>query len=55
MVNYPDYSIVVGQPGKVVGSTIDLDADWFEQHDFSDTYYDAAALSAIQEKLRKAS
>lgn len=49
----PDYSIVVGQPGKVKGSTIDIDARKFGEYDFSDTYYDAEALKMIQEKLRE--
>ena len=49
----PDYSIVVGRPGQVKGSTIDLDARYFASHDFSDTYYDATALAAIQQKLNK--
>lgn len=48
----PDYSIVVGQPGKVKGSTIDIDLRKFEEHDFSDTYYDIEALKLIQEKLK---
>lgn len=47
----PDYSIVVGQPGKVKGSTIDIDQRKFQEEDFSDTYYDTEALKLIKEKL----
>ena len=43
----PDYSIVAGRPGKVVGSTIDLDRKKFEEYDFSETYYDSEALRLI--------
>jgi len=48
----PDYSVVVGHPGKVKGSTIDIDARKFEEYDFSDTYYDAEALRRILKKLK---
>lgn len=44
----PDYSIAAGRPGKVVGSTIDLDRKKFEEYDFSQTYYDPEALRTIQ-------
>ena len=47
----PDYSIVVGTPGKIKGSTIDLDLKYFLNEDFSETYYDEAALALIKEKL----
>ncbi len=47
----PDYSIAVGTPAQVKGSTIDLDLEFFRQQDFSDTYYDPAALALIQQKL----
>jgi acetyltransferase-like isoleucine patch superfamily enzyme len=49
----PDYSIVVGCPGQVRGSTIDLDMKYFASHDFSDTYYDATALEMIKRKMPK--
>lgn len=49
--NIPDYSIVVGSPGQVKGSTIDLDAKFFLEQDFSDTYYDQDALTLIFEKI----
>lgn len=51
----PDYSIVVGQPGKVVGSTIEMDAKLFEEaavpDSYAQTYYDPQALLRIQERL----
>lgn len=47
----PDYSIVVGMPAKIVGSTIDMDAELFKEHDYSGTYYDMQALQRITEKL----
>jgi acetyltransferase-like isoleucine patch superfamily enzyme len=47
----PDYSIVAGQPGRVVGSTIDADAKQFEEYDYSETYYDAQALLRIRERF----
>lgn len=49
----PDYSIVVGQPGKIIGSTIVSDKKYFEEYDFSDTYYDRIALEQIREMLKK--
>lgn len=49
----PDYSIVVGQPGKVIGSTIDIDKRFFEDNDFSDSYYDIDALIEIKNQLSK--
>lgn len=50
----PDYSIVVGSPGKIKGSTIDLDTKFFKDFDFSETYYDTNALEMIQMKLKEA-
>jgi acetyltransferase-like isoleucine patch superfamily enzyme len=47
----PDYSIVIGWPGKIQGSTIDFDLKSFKEHDYSGTYYDEAALNLIKEKL----
>ncbi|MEI6258795.1 MAG: acyltransferase [Deltaproteobacteria bacterium] len=47
----PNYAIVVGRPGQVKGSTVDIDAKYFAQHDFSDTYYDPDALALIKQKL----
>lgn len=49
----PDYSIVVGSPGQIKGSTIDLDSRYFADHDFSETYYDSTALASIKQKLNK--
>ena len=51
----PDYSVVVGRPGKVRGSTLDIDARFFQTHDFSDTYYDQEALQLVREKLAESS
>lgn len=48
----PDYSIVAGQPGKIIGSTIAVDEGYFEEYDFSDTYYDQGALAQIKERLK---
>ena len=50
----PDYSIVMGQPGKVKGSTIALDEEYFRDCDYSDTYYDSKMLEEIKRKLNKA-
>lgn len=51
----PDFSIVVGQPGKVVGSTIEMDAKLFGAaavpDGYAQTYYDPQALLWIQERL----
>lgn len=47
----PNYSIVVGSPAKVVGSTIDMDTRYFRDEDYSETYYDAEALHLIRDKL----
>jgi acetyltransferase-like isoleucine patch superfamily enzyme len=49
----PDYSIVTGSPGKVKGRTIDLDAKFFANYDYSDTYFDQAALKEIKSLLNK--
>ena len=47
----PDYSILVGSPGKIIGSTLDTDAHFIAEYNFSDTYYDKVALALIKEKL----
>lgn len=49
----PDYSLAVGLPAQVIGSTIDLDLEYFSQHDFTDHYYDPAVLASIKQKLVK--
>lgn len=49
--NVPDYSVFLGNPGEVRGSTLDLDARAFAKGDFSGTYYDAAALDAVRARL----
>lgn len=43
-----DYSIVVGAPSRVVGSTIDLDRKYFAMGDLTHTYYDLEALMRIR-------
>ncbi len=43
----PDHSVFVGWPGKVRGSTIDLDRRQFHKMDYSATYYDQDALAKI--------
>jgi acetyltransferase-like isoleucine patch superfamily enzyme len=47
----PDFSIVVGIPGQVIGSTIDIDAEFFKSHDVSETYFDKSALALVKQKL----
>lgn len=49
--NIPDYSIVLGAPAKVTGSTLDLDIKFLKEQDFFETYFDPEALSEIQRKL----
>ena len=57
MVNsdVPDYSIVVGMPGKVMGSTLDIDQSFFKEFDFSHSYYDKDALRIIKDSLQEIS
>ena len=43
--NIPDYSIVIGQPGKIVGSTMDLDIELIKKNDYSQTYYDISIFN----------
>ena len=45
----PDYSLVVGAPGKVVGSTLEIDKRFFLSKDYSSTYYDKEALSKLNQ------
>jgi len=47
----PDYSIVMGYPAKVVGTTLETDARFFSKRDYSETYYDEEALVRIRERL----
>lgn len=49
--NIADYAVVAGQPGRIVGSTIEYDAKQFKDHDFSDTYYDSEALALIKKSI----
>jgi len=46
----PDYSLVVGTPGKVVGSTLEIDRRFFSTGDYSATYYDKEALSKLKKE-----
>ncbi len=45
----PDYSLVVGSPGRIVGSTLEIDKRFFESHDYSSTYYDIDALKILKQ------
>lgn len=47
----PDYAVVGGQPGRIIGSTIEHDAKQFQHRDFSDTYYDREALMLIMKSI----
>jgi len=47
--NIPDYSLVVGAPGKVVGSTLDIDKRFFLSEDYSSTYYDKESLIKLNQ------
>jgi acetyltransferase-like isoleucine patch superfamily enzyme len=49
----PDYSVVVGNPGQIRGSTLDIDRRHFRAEDFSSTYYDADALGLINSKIKR--
>lgn len=44
----PDYSLVVGAPGKVIGSTLEIDKKLFLSDDYSSTYYDKEALKKMK-------
>jgi acetyltransferase-like isoleucine patch superfamily enzyme len=52
--NVPDFAIVLGNPGEVRGSTLDLDARAFKSGDFSSTYYDGDALEAVLARVEAA-
>lgn len=42
----PDYSIAVGSPAKVIGSTLETDKRYLEEHpELKDVYYDKNALN----------
>jgi len=43
--NVPDYSIVMGLPGKISGTTLDLDAPYLQAGRCHDTYYDQGLLA----------
>jgi acetyltransferase-like isoleucine patch superfamily enzyme len=44
----PNYSIVIGNPGRIKGSTLEKDKKFFKEFDFSDTYYDQEALAVMK-------
>jgi len=51
----PDYSVVVGSPGKIIGSTMDIDREFISEfEELHNIYYDEQALrqilNAIDEK-----
>ena len=51
----PDYSVVVGSPGKIIGSTMDIDRKFISEfEELHNIYYDEQALrqilNAIDEK-----
>ena len=46
----PDYSLVVGAPGTVIGSTLEIDRRFFSTGDYSATYYDKEALSKLKKE-----
>jgi acetyltransferase-like isoleucine patch superfamily enzyme len=48
----PDYSIVVGNPGQIKGSTKDIDRIFLRAEDFSSTYYDPNVLSLNRSKIK---
>jgi acetyltransferase-like isoleucine patch superfamily enzyme len=50
----PDFGIVLGNPGEIRGSTLDLDARAFKSNDFSSTYYDTDALELVRARLKAA-
>ena len=44
----PDYSVVVGSPGKIIGSTLDIDQKFIKEYEeLQDLYYDGQALRQI--------
>lgn len=48
----PDYSIAVGNPAKVVGSTKNLDKPFLDNKTIQDFYYDKAVLNEILGKSK---
>ena len=49
----PDYSIVIGSPGSIKGSTLEQDKKFFKEFDFTETYYDKEALEIIKRNIQK--
>lgn len=47
----PDYSIAVGSPAKVIGSTLEIDKEIIKENpSFKETYYDMDALELMDKK-----
>lgn len=45
---YPDYSIIVGNPAKIVGDTRDIDSEFMKEHNISQTYYNKEILEELK-------
>lgn len=46
----PDYSIAIGSPAKVIGSTLEIDKEIIKENpSFKETYYDVEALELMDE------
>ena len=49
----PDYSIAMGNPAKVTGSTLDTDREFFREHpELKEMYYDEEALKRLLNENR---
>jgi acetyltransferase-like isoleucine patch superfamily enzyme len=55
----PDFSIVAGSPGRIVGSTINMDSSFLATCEnptiFESSYYDAEAYKAVSTKIQEKS
>ena len=49
--NVPDYSIVVGSPARIVGSTLDIDKKFINIQSVEQNYYDLDVLKKIKENI----
>jgi acetyltransferase-like isoleucine patch superfamily enzyme len=47
----PDFSIVAGNPGKIIGSTIDMDKNYFARADVKTTYFDPEVIAKFEAKV----
>ena len=45
----PDYSIVVGAPARVIGSTLDTDSKFFTDEEVRKNYYNPALIEKFDE------